>query len=190
MVAQLIEGGVREISIDYSGEFVNKPLKPVTLSILKGFLDLIVGEGVNMVNAPFIAKERGIKITESTTTGSHDFASLLSVVVTTDKIKKRVDATVFGKSDSKIVRIDDYCIEASPTAFMLVFSNKDTPGVIGQLGTILGEGDVNIAGMQLGRNHPRGDAVSIMNLDSDIPEGTFKKITSHANIIYAKMIKL
>ena len=188
--AQLIEGGVKGITIKYSGDIANLGVKPITISIIKGFLQSFVGEGVNMVNAPFIAKERGIEVTETTTSESHDFASLISVTVKTEKQEKLIEGTVFGKNDPRIVRIDEYWVEASPSGNMLIFSNIDAPGVIGKIGTILGDDKVNIAGMQLGRNKPKGNAVSIVNIDSPIPDKTLQKIRSMPNIIYAKMVKL
>ncbi|MFQ5559000.1 MAG: phosphoglycerate dehydrogenase [Nitrospinota bacterium] len=190
VLSQLIEGGVEEVSVDYSGTIVDLGLKPVTLSTLKGFLDGIVGEGINMINAPFVAKERGIRVKESSTSSAHNFSSLITVQVKTGKMTKQISGTVFGKNDQRIVRIDDYWVEASPSEFMLIFSNKDNPGVIGTLGNILAEGDVNIAGLQLGRNHPRGDAVSIMNIDSDIPKKVLSKLTSQTDMNYVKMIRL
>ncbi len=188
--AQLIEGGVKGITIKYSGDITNLGVKPITISIIKGFLKSFVGEGVNMVNAPFIAKERGIEVTETTTSESHDFASLISVTVKTEKQEKLIEGTVFGKNDPRIVRIDEYWVEASPSGNMLIFSNIDAPGVIGKIGTILGDDKVNIAGMQLGRNKPKGNAVSIVNIDSPIPDKTLQKIRSMPNILYAKMVKL
>jgi len=188
--AQLIEGGVKGITIKYSGDIVNLGVKPITISIVKGFLQSFVGEGVNMVNASFIAKERGIEVAETTTSEAHDFASLISVTVKTEKQEKLIEGTVFGKNDPRIVRIDEYWVEASPSGNMLIFSNVDAPGVIGKIGTILGDDKVNIAGMQLGRNKPKGNAVSIVNIDSPIPDKTLQKIRSMPNIIYAKMVKL
>lgn len=188
--AQLIEGGVKEIMVKYSGDIVNLGVKPITISIIKGFLQIFVGEGVNMVNAPFIAKERGIEVVETTTSELHDFTSLVSVTVKTEKEERLIEGTIFGKNDPRIVRIDEYWVEASPSGNMLLFSNIDTPGVIGKIGTMLGSDNINIAGMQLGRNKPRGNAVSIVNVDSPIPDETLSKIRSMSNIIYAKMIRL
>lgn len=188
--AQLIEGGVKEIMVKYSGDIVNLDIKPITISIIKGFLQIFVGEGVNMVNAPFIAKERGIEVVETTTSELHDFTSLVSVTVKTEKEERLIEGTIFGKNDPRIVRIDEYWVEASPSGNMLLFSNIDTPGVIGKIGTMLGSDNINIAGMQLGRNKPRGNAVSIVNVDSPIPDETLSKIRAMSNIIYAKMIRL
>ncbi|MBI3601012.1 MAG: phosphoglycerate dehydrogenase [Nitrospinae bacterium] len=188
--AQLIEGGVRGITIKYSGDVVSLDVKPITISVIKGLLQVFVGEGVNMVNAPFIAKERGIEVVETTTSEPHDFASLISVTIKTEKQERVIEGTIFGKNDPRIVRIDEYWVEASPSGNMLIFSNIDTPGVIGKIGTLLGDDNINIAGMQLGRNKPRGNALSIVNVDSPIPEKTLAKIRSMPNIIYVKMVRL
>jgi D-3-phosphoglycerate dehydrogenase len=188
--AQLVEGGVRKIMVKYSGDIVNLGVKPITISVIKGFLQVFIGEGINMVNAPFIAKERGIEVVETTTSESYDFASLISVTIKTEKMEKLIEGTIFGKKDPRIVRIDEYWVEASPSGNMLIFSNIDAPGVIGKIGTILGDDAINIAGMQLGRNKPRGNALSIVNVDSAIPDQTLAKIRSLPDIIYAKMVRL
>lgn len=188
--AQMVEGGIKEVVIKYHGEIVNLGVKPITSSILKGLLQVFLQNRVNVVNAPYLAKERGIEVIESTSTETEDYANLIILEVKTDKTKGIVGGTIYGKRDPRIVKIDDYRLEAVPSGHMMVFSNKDVPGMIGKIGTILGKNNINIAGMQLGRVAPQVDAVSVVNVDSPVPEKVLNEIRSLPYIFYAKMIRL
>ncbi|HUU49384.1 MAG TPA: phosphoglycerate dehydrogenase [Nitrospinota bacterium] len=188
--AQMVEGGIKEVVIKYHGEIVNLGVKPITNSVLKGLLQVFLQNRVNVVNAPYLAKERGIEVVESTSTETEDYANLIILEVKTDKTKGTVGGTIYGKRDPRIVKIDNYRLEAVPSGHMMVFSNKDVPGMIGKIGTILGENNINIAGMQLGRVAPKGDAVSVVNVDSPVPEEVLNEIRSLPYIFYAKMIRL
>lgn len=188
--AQLSEGGVKQIKVMYSGEIAKMETKPITISVLIGLLSQFIEINLNMVNAPVITKERGIEVLESRSSESHDFASLISVKVTTDKESKIIQGTLFGKKDARIVRIDEYHIEAPPTGNMLVFSNIDAPGVIGKIGSILGDNNINIAGFNLSRKIIKGKAMAIVNLDSPLTDKAQGEIKKIPNIIFAKRIKL
>lgn len=188
--AQLCEGGIKKINIMYSGEIAKMDTKPITISVLIGLLSQFIETNLNMVNAPVIAKERGIEVLESRSSEPHDFASLISVKVTTDKESKIIQGTLFGKKDTRIVRVDEYHIEASPEGNMLVFSNMDAPGVIGKIGTILGDNNINIAGFNLSRTVVKGKAMAMVNLDSPLTDKAQDEINKIPNILFAKKIKL
>ncbi|MBI4639588.1 MAG: phosphoglycerate dehydrogenase [Candidatus Tectomicrobia bacterium] len=189
-LAQWIEGGIREVTVKYSGEVINLGVKPITVSVLKGLLQIFLEDRVNVVNAPILAKERGITVTEATTSETEDYASLIRVEMKTDKGVGVICGTLFGMKEQRIVRIQDYHVEAVPSGFMLVFSNLDTPGVIGKIGTLLGNEQINIAGMQLGRVSPGGEAVAMVNVDSPIPPEVLEKIRALPNIFRAKLVVL
>ncbi len=163
---------------------------PITLAVLKGLLSVFIETDLNMVNAPVIAKERGIEVLESRSSESHDFTSLISVKIITDEESKTVEGTLFGKEDTRIVRIDEYHIEASPEGNMLVFSNVDAPGVVGKIGTVLGNNNLNIAGFNLCRKMVKGKAMAIVNLDSPLTDKAQDEIKKISNIIFAKKITL
>jgi len=189
-LAQWIEGGIREVTVKYSGEVIHLGVKPITISVLKGLLQVFLEDRVNVVNAPILAKERGITVTEATTSETEDYASLIRVEMKTDRGAGVICGTLFGMKDPRIVRIHDYHIEAVPSGFMLVFSNLDTPGVIGKIGTLLGNEKINIAGMQLGRISPGGEAVAMVNVDSPIPHDVLERIRALPNIFQAKLVVL
>lgn len=190
LIAQLTEGRTKEIRIQYSGDIVAHDLAPVTIAFLKGFLTPILQETVNYVNASFIAKERGIKIVETKSSQIEEFANLVLIDAQTDKAKVSVGGTLSPRKDPRIVKINDFYVEAIPSGYMLILSNIDKPGIIGQIGTILGQNNINIAGMTFGRIKEGGDAITVLNVDSQIPDDVMKQIRSAKNILGAKLIKL
>jgi D-3-phosphoglycerate dehydrogenase len=190
MQAQLVDGHVKTVKIKYVGDLLKYDLSPFTLSIIKGMLTPILQETVNFVNSMVIAKDRGINITETRIAETRDFANLIIVDVETDKMKSSLTGTLFTKVDPRIVKINDSYVDAVPEGFMLVMSNKDVPGIIGQIGTILGKNNVNIAGMSFGREEKGGKAVSVLNIDSDVPKDVLDEIRKSQNIFSVKLVKL
>jgi len=191
MHTQLSEGHIREVKIKYIGEVWNKfDTQPLTIALIKGMLTPILQETVNFVNAPFIAKERGIKINETKTTEIEDFANAVSVELITDKVDNLIVGTLFADNSARIVKINEFYVEAIPQGIMLILHNWDKPGVIGNIGTLLGKNNINIASMTFGREKPGGKAISVLNLDSPLPESVLKQLKSLENILDAKVIKL
>jgi D-3-phosphoglycerate dehydrogenase / 2-oxoglutarate reductase len=189
-VVQMVEGGLTDVAVRYSGDASTLDFKPMTAALLTGLLKKSLPDHINLVNAPHLAKERGIRISETISSDVEDYSSLITVEVVTDKSKRQVAGTLFGRKEPRIVRVDDYRLEAVPSGHMLVFSNQDTPGVIGKIGTILGSNQVNIAGMQLGRVAPHGMAVAVVNVDSAIPPAVMHEIRRLPNILYATLVEL
>lgn len=188
--SQLCEGHIVRIKIKYRGDIGSYDTTPVTVACIKGVLQPFMGETVNYVNAGVLAKERGIAIEETKTERIENFANLISVEMKTEKEQLSIWGTIFGKSDPRIVRINKYYVEAHPAGYMLVIKNKDLPGVVGQIGTILGQNKINIAEMTFGREKPGGQAISVLNVDSTISKGVLEKIKKAKNIFDAKLIKL
>jgi D-3-phosphoglycerate dehydrogenase len=187
---QISKGGLEEISVEYSGEVSKYNVAPITLSLLKGLLSPILGEGVNYVNAPIIAKERGIRVIESKRSEVEDFASLITTKVRTKNEENIIAGAIFGKRDPRIVRIDDFFLEAIPEGYILVIHNIDKPGVIGNIGTTLGKNSINIAGFQLGREKIGGKAISLLHVDSSVPKKVIEEIKKLPNIISVIQVKL
>lgn len=189
-LAQLAEGRMKQVRFEYAGEVAALATSVLTVTFLKGLLNVILEEKVSDVNAPYLAKARGIKVVESSTAESEDYASLLAAELETDKGSWRVAGTLFHRREPRIVRIDGFPLEAIPSGWMLVFANLDVPGVIGRIGTLCGRHQINIAGMQLGRERRGGQAVSILNLDDPIPEAILGEIRAMPDIVFAKLVKL
>lgn len=190
MHAQLGEGHIKRVKVKYIGDLLKYDLSPLTVSLIKGMLTPILQETVNFVNALVIAKERGISVTETKTAEVQDFASLISVEVETEKCKSMIMGTLFTKVDPRIVRINDFYVDCVPQGYMLVIFNKDVPGIIGQIGTLLGQNAINIAGMSFGRETKGGNAITVLNIDSAVPPHVMEEIRKAKNIQEAKLVKL
>jgi D-3-phosphoglycerate dehydrogenase len=142
------------------------------------------------VNASCIAKDRGMKVVESKAGEIEDFVSLIWVKVKSDKASNAIAGTIFIKSDPRIVKINDFYVEAIPEGNMLIINNKDVPGIIGEVGTLLGKNGINIARMSFGRDKPGRNAISMLNVDCDVPDHIIDEIGRSKNIFDVKMIKL
>lgn len=190
LITQIVEGHIKRVKIRYVGDILKYELSPFTVSVMKGMLTPILQETVNFVNSLVIAKERGITVIESKTAEIQDFASLIIVDVETDKSKSLVAGTLFTKTDPKIVRINEFWVDCSPEGNMLVVFNKDVPGIIGEIGTIFGKNNINIASVSFGRDIKGGNAVSVWNVDSDVPKKVLDDIKKAKNIQEVKLAKL
>jgi len=187
---QLVDGHIKQVKIRYVGDIVNYETKPVTIALVKGLLEPILQERVNYVNALVIARERGIKLIETKVSEIEDFAHLIHVELVTDKMKNAVMGTLFTKVDPRIVKINDFYVDAVPSGHMLIVTNKDLPGVVGHVGNVLGENKINIAGMTFGRKKKGGDALSILNIDTEVSKDILDKLKKGKNIFDVKQIKL
>ncbi len=188
-ISQLTDGPVTRIEIQYNGEVSTIQVKPVTNAILKGLFNRSIDE-INMVNAPFIAKERGIEVQESTSNEVHEYTSTVQVQVITQKGTRKVTGSIFGKGDSRIVQFDDFKMEAVLSEHMLVLQNTDVPGVIGNLGNILGKNNLNIAGFHLGRQEEEGRAIAIINIDSPPTTEALRELRNTSNILSVHSVTL
>ncbi|HDZ87588.1 MAG TPA: ACT domain-containing protein [Nitrospirae bacterium] len=145
---------------------------------------------MNFVNAPFIAKERGIEIKETKSEGSGDYQNMLVLKVKYDGNENEIAGTLYGRKDPRIVRIDNFPVEVMPEGMLLYIQNNDMPGVIGNIGMILGENGINIARMHFGRELKGGRAISVVSVDAEIPDDIVNKIKAMPNINQVKIIRL
>lgn len=188
--AQLAEGHIKRVKARYVGDILKYDLSPLTISIMKGILTPILQETVNYVNALVIAKERGINIVETKTAEVQDFASLVIVEVETDKSSNLIAGTLFTKASQRIVKINEFYVDCVPEGNMLFVFNDDVPGIIGQIGTIFGKNSMNVASVSFGRDMKGGKAISIWNVDSDVPRKVLDEIRNARNVNAAKLAKL
>jgi D-3-phosphoglycerate dehydrogenase len=189
VAVQLFDGRVSEVEVVYAGEIADEEVDLVTASALQGVFEPLVGS-VNPVNAPTIAENRGVDVTESKTRQSEDFRSLVTVRVTDGDDAIAVSGTEFAGGEARIVRIDGYRVDAVPSGHMLVARNEDVPGVIGFIGTVLGESGINIAGMFNGRGTIGGEALTVYNLDDPVPESVLERLQADERIIKTTYISL
>ncbi|MFZ5908267.1 MAG: phosphoglycerate dehydrogenase [Nitrospirota bacterium] len=188
--AQMFEGGVTEITIEYQGDAADIDTAPVTIAALKGFLTPILEETVNFVNAPLIARERGIEIRESKSTDQGDYQSMIALRINAKKKTSYFAGTLYGKKDPRIVFVDNFKVEIIPEGELLFMYNNDKPGVIGNIGSLLGKNKINIARMHFGRETPGGTAISVISIDSPASPDLLKKIQKMPNILSVKQIRL
>jgi len=189
-LAQISNQAIEEVLIEYHGELVEYGTKPITTSILKGLLTPFLGDTVNFVNAPVIAKERRIRIIESTRAKAEDFASLIAITTRSKQEQNYVAGALFGMKELRIVKLNDMLIEAIPEGVILVVSNYDRPGVIGSIGMALGNRNINIATMQFGRDRLGGHAISLLHLDAPLPVGLMGEILKLPHVISVRQIQL
>jgi D-3-phosphoglycerate dehydrogenase len=187
---QLITGRVTEVKVITSGIMNKHKVAPLTLSFVNGLLKPILGEGVNYINALDVAKERGIDVQEIISNKEEEFVNCIKAEIKTEKEVFRLCGTLSSNSQPRIVKVNDVYVEATPDGHILFIKNSDKPGLVGAIGTILGDAKVNIAGITLGREAQDGVAVSLINVDSDIPEHCLERIESTKNVLFAKLLKI
>lgn len=188
--AQLLSGAVKEVEVSYAGEMIKHDTTSITRAFMKGLLTPALGEVVNYINSTVMAEERGIKVIESKTSQIEDFAHAIVTRVKTESETSAIAGALFANREPRIVKIDNYYVDAIPEGHMILISNKDLPGVVGEIGTLLGRNKINIAAMTFGREKPGGKAISVCNVDSEVPAGVLKEIKKCNNIYDARLIKL
>lgn len=177
LAGQITDSAVRKISIEYDGSVAELNTKPLTAMIVASLLKTQL-DSVNMVNAMAVAESRGVGIAETRSGSSKDFRSLITVSIETENRTKSVAGTLFTGKEPRIVEIDGVPVEAALCAHMLFIRNDDTPGLIGHVGTILGEEGLNIADFRLGRIDGQSEAVALVGLDKDVPKAVMDKLTA------------
>lgn len=190
LAAQIVKGAVTKVEVEYSGEIADHNVSPLTTIVLKGLLTPMLDVKINFVNAPLVARERGIEIVESKSKEIKDFASLITLRIKTEKESREVGGTIFAGVGDRLVSIDGFRVDAVPQGYMLVLSNIDKPGMIGKVGTFLGKHDINIAAMDVGRVKMGEKAVMVLNIDNAISDKILQEITRIEGISGATLIKI
>ena len=178
MQSQMAKGAIRSVTVEYAGDFPDLDLKPVTVAAIKGLLAPFVKYEVNSVNAASFAKEMGIKVSETFSQETENFTNLIRVTVESGDEKNLVAGTIFGKSDPRIVRINKFRLEVIPEGHLGLIHNIDKPGSIGSIGMTLGQHNINIARMMVGREDDGDRNIIFLRTDTPIPEDVVKEISS------------
>jgi D-3-phosphoglycerate dehydrogenase len=177
LLTHLVEGSVDEIEIDYLGELASHETGVLTVAVLKGFFEKVVFEPVNYINAPIFAKERGLSVRESRSEKTRDYVNLMMVRGRRGEDEVAVGGTLVGLSNTeRFVHVYEYDIDLGPSKYMAFFRYADIPGMIGKVGTILGDHGINIAHMQVGRRKIGGEAVMGINVDTPLTEEVMEDI--------------
>lgn len=182
-----VQKTVASLKVHYAGEVSNSNREILTLSVLKGFLSPFLSASVNFVNAKKLLKERGIRVEESYEQDCNDYHSRVELTVDgTEQIC--VSGTIFGKEEPRIVQIDRFGIEAIPEGVMLYTKNVDTPGVVGAMGTTLGNQGINIARMHLGRDPKKSEAIALINIDSEPTQSALDALQKTKGMLFVRKI--
>ena len=187
---QLVDSGILEVQISYSGTVTEYDVTPLTTAMLKGLLTPILRDDVNFVNASYIAADRGIKVVESKSKTSEDFASLIMLKVKSMEGVNIVSGTIFGKTMPRILRINDFYLEAIPEGHILLIQNEDIPGVIGSIGTTLGKHKVNIGRMHVGQERAKKQNVVLLTTDVSVKDDILEKVRALDHVFSARRIEL
>ncbi|MDO8588054.1 MAG: phosphoglycerate dehydrogenase [Armatimonadota bacterium] len=189
LLTQTTDSAITCLEITYCGDLAEMETGPITRAALVGLLRPILSESVNFVNAPLQAEQRGIQVVESRSTSSGDYTSLISIDAQTEDGTRQISGALFGKKDIRIVSIDGYRIDVAPVGTMLVAPHIDKPGIIGQVGTLLGNRRINIAGMHVGRQSVGKRAIMALNVDDIIPADVMAEIVGIDGIESAKQVQ-
>ena len=200
-LSQFTTGRIEEIHItlvgslfaeDVSEKVFDSPFRyqPYTFAVLKGLMEIYQQEAATFISAPYFARERGISLTEAKADRVKNYSDLISVRVVTDKGENTVEGTVFADLRGRVTAVDQFRVDLIAEGTFLFFTNRDRPGVIGKVGTILGENRINVAGFYLGRESYQGSAVGFVALDGRLPEGVLQEIVDLEEIMEAKEIVL
>ena len=193
LLSQLHRGqSLKKASIHFRGEAAGKNTSLMTSAFAAGLLESAMDDYVNIVNATVLAKDRGIDITESTSSSTRDFSSLISCSIETDEREYSADGTIFGNQFLRLVRLMDYPMEAYLDGLLLLYKHRDVPGLIGFIGTICGQHGINIASMALGRvtNEPGGDSIAVLNVDNEPTPEVLAEIAGNDEVTRVELVKL
>ncbi|MDD5199453.1 MAG: phosphoglycerate dehydrogenase [Terrimicrobiaceae bacterium] len=189
--AQLAQKRKDRIVITYGGKAVELPTDAVTRAVLTGFLQHAGGDEVNSVNVHTMAATLGLQVEEIKSSEQTDFNEWLHVAAWSGDAKVSIGGTFFGaKNEPRIVRVNGQPVEVTPSGVVLLLENRDRPGIVGHLGTLLGEQNVNIASMSLSRDAVGGKALTLLNVDSAPDQTTLDRLLAEPDIFSARVIKL
>jgi len=190
LLAQFDKGAIARCTLHYRGEVANKNTKLITASFAAGLLESALEQDINIVNAEVLLRERGIELVEQTRSDLGAFSSVILAEVTTEKKTHKAAGTVFGVDMPRLIQLDDYRLDAYLDGFLMVFTHRDVPGIIGAVGTIFGNHKVNIGQMAVGRASKGGEAIGVLNLDQAPPAAALDDVRAHPAILSASVITL
>jgi len=186
--AQYFRGAVKSLTVDVAGDLAEFDASQLTAAALRGILENATSERVNLINAGFLARNRGLTVNERKTTSAGTFASLVTLTLEGDAGKAVVAGTI-ANGEARLVRIDDHWLDMAPTPLMLVTRHQDKPGTMGRIGLMLGEADVNISAMTLARTAHSQDALMLLAVDDEVPDAVAAAIRNHAAVLDVWVIR-
>lgn len=187
---QLNREPVERVEVVYSGDTAKMETSVITLAVLKGLMEPVIQEKVNYVNAGLLAKNRGIEVVESRMTENEHYLNFIQLRVHSKDSTFTIGGTVFGKKELRIAEVNGFMFDVIPTPYMLIAENIDQPGMIGKIGTMLGQNNINIATMQVSRNVQGEKAMMFLTIDSEPTNGDLDNITTVDGILKIQFVRL
>jgi D-3-phosphoglycerate dehydrogenase len=188
--AALAPAPVRRVEVEVRGDMVDRLVRPVAAALLKGLLEYSLADYVNYINAPVLAEENGITISQTKGITLVDYPNLISCQVYWEGGQRLIAGVLFGGKRPRVIQVDDYHLDANPQGIVLVMQNQDVSGVIGQVGTILAAYNVNIGEWRMGRHSPGGEAMSFINLDSELPPSVLDALEKISAVTHVNLVNL
>jgi D-3-phosphoglycerate dehydrogenase len=189
-LAQACRGALERVELGVYGDLRELDVKPVLAAAVKGVLRPHMAEGLTLVNALEVARERGLEILESTSSAGVSFANLVALRLKTSEEELSVAGTVFGGRHLRLVDVDGVEVDTIPQGQLLLVRNEDTPGIVGRVGTVLGGHGVNIARMGLGRKPGSGRAIMLIEVEGDVAAGVIAELSRQPGIREARFLRL
>ncbi|HLY24835.1 MAG TPA: NAD(P)-dependent oxidoreductase, partial [Aggregatilineales bacterium] len=187
----LARGRIRRVAVEYKGDELAGLVKPLTVALLKGMLEPVLGDSVNYINSPLAAMERGIHVTQTKGLDVADYTNLVSCQVHWEGGGEQViSGALFYRSEPRIVQIDTYHIDVVPQGILLVFGSTDVPGVIGKVGTLMAQHNINIGDWRTGRAEKGGQTLTILRLDQALPDEVMEKFRKQDYVRHATQFVL
>jgi D-3-phosphoglycerate dehydrogenase len=190
LAAQMGPGKLKAVTVSVTGELLVSALELLKAGVLKGLLSHVVSDPVNYVNAPLLAGEMGLTVKEARESDGEGFGNLLQVRCESERGAREMAGSVFGSSTIRLVKLDGFRFEVRPEGYLLIYNNIDRPGMLARVGVILAAHSVNIAGVSLGRAAIGENALTVMNIDSDIPEQGMKELLSLEGVSNIRLVRL
>lgn len=182
---------IQRVDVEYRGDDMDGMVKPLTVALLKGILTPVLGDTVNYINAPVLAAERGMQIMQTKGLKTGDYSSLISCQVTLEDGEEIIMAgTLLDRKEPYIVQVNEYRMNFVPQGHLLILGSHDQPGVIGRIGTLMAENQVNIGSWQTGRASPGGQTLTVLTLDQPIPDDVLEKLREEAFIRHAHQLEV
>jgi len=176
ILAGITPGALKRVEVVYRGAIAEMNVTPVTTYLLQGLLTPFMDQPVNVINAPVLARQRGVEVDQTTSAKIREFANLMELTVHTDQMKRTGVGTIFGNRFPRVIAIDGYRMELKPEGHVVIIINEDKPGVVGRYGTVFGDNHINIADMTFSRKIRQGMALVGISLDEEPPESVMEQI--------------
>ncbi|MBW2057357.1 MAG: phosphoglycerate dehydrogenase [Deltaproteobacteria bacterium] len=189
-LAQLFGSAIEEVAIQYVGDVTRIPLAPLKAAALKGLLHPHLGDIVNFVNAPLMAEERGIAVVERSTSKAEDYTSLISIAAGSRDESHSITGSIFGRKQPRLLELNDSPLGGVLAGHLLVIRNEDRPGVIGNIGSVLGKKGINIASINVGRDRAGGRGITLLSLDAPLAKPIIDEISGLPHVMWVKQLEL